>query len=88
MRIGPRWPSRKGSHRGAYVLATLCVELARSEGAARLGLDHRPRKAAYNRIYSRTTFDVLSPRRGRGGSVLGGLLAVGIVTLLLRTCGG
>jgi hypothetical protein len=47
-----------------------------------------PRKAAYNRIYSRTSLDLFKPRRGCGGSVLGGLLAVGIVGLLLRACGG
>jgi hypothetical protein len=89
MRIGPRWPSWKGRIAARtswrrYARHSLGLKAPRGWGWIT-----NPRKAAYNRIYSRATFDVFRPpRRGRGGSVVGGLLAVGIVALLLRTCGG
>ena len=88
MRIGPRWPSWKGRIAARtswrrYARHSLGLKAPRGWGWIT-----NPRKAAYNRIYSRTSLDLFKPRRGCGGSVLGGLLAVGIVGLLLRACGG
>jgi hypothetical protein len=89
MRPGPRRPSWKGRIAARtswrrYARHSLGLKVPRGWGRIT-----NPQKAAYNRIYSRTTFDVFKPaRRRRGGGVAGGLLAVGIVTLLLRTCGG
>lgn len=42
-----------------------------------------PKKAAYNRIYSRTTFDILKPRHRRGRPTGGAVLVVFVVLGLL-----
>jgi hypothetical protein len=45
-----------------------------------------PKKAAYNRVYSRTTFDIFKP--GRRGGAWGGLVIVAIVMFVLITLFG
>lgn len=54
-----------------------------------------PRRAAYNRVYSRTTIDPVKliaggagGRRRSRGSSLGGLLLLALLYLLLRACFG
>jgi hypothetical protein len=43
-----------------------------------------PRKAAYNRIYNRTTFDLFRwSRRGRAATPLLGLFGLGLLALWL-----
>ncbi len=64
MPIGPRWPSWKGRIAARtswrrYARHSLGLKAPRGWGWIT-----NPRKAAYNRIYSRTTFDVFKPRAG------------------------
>jgi hypothetical protein len=88
MKFGPRRPSLRGRI-GARTSWKRAVRQNLGVKAPRgMGWITDPKKAAYNRVYNRTTFDVLKPRRGRGGGTLVGIVVmVVLVGALLHACG-
>jgi hypothetical protein len=82
MKFGPRRPSfRKSWGARTSFKRRFAPRMPRGYGWLR-----NPRKAAYNRIYNRTTFSLLGRRKGTGGfSVIMMLLLIG---LAMKGCGG
>lgn len=90
MRFGPRRPSIKKRIAARtswkrYVRHSLGWKAPRG-----MGWLTNPKRAAYNRVYNRTTFDIFKVRRGRraGGSgpsgFVGLLVAIGFMWLISR----
>lgn len=91
MRFGPRRPSLRGriaarTSLKRYVRHSLGVKAPRGYGWLT-----NPKKAAYNRVYNRTTFDLLKPsrsgrrpgRRSDANSFIGAVVLVGIIAWLI-----
>lgn len=85
MRFGPRRPSLRGriaarTSLKRYVRHSMGLKAPRGWGWVT-----NPRKALYNRIYYRTTFDIFRPhrRRGRAAASGGGLIVVVLILLAL-----
>lgn len=85
MKFGPRRPSWKKSIAARTSLKRAVRHRLGLKAPRGWGWVTNPKKAAYNRIYNRTTFSLLRPRKASGclilvaGGMVGWLVVIGIV---------
>lgn len=87
MKFGPRRPSLQGRIAARTSWKRYARHSLGFKAPRGWGWITNPKKAAYNRVYNRTTVDLLKP--GRRGSALGGLIVAAVVIFaLVKLFGG